>query len=154
MPYIGTEPVHGEYIKLDAISVSATTTFNLTKGSAAFAPATTEQCIVSVNGVIQNPNTSFGIVGSTIVFTDPLNASDVIDFIVVMGGDAINTGTPSEGAVQASHLSSNIYRDGIRVNPSALTTNTTIASSDRAFVAGDFSVGNFTLTVNGVLTVV
>ena len=154
MPYIGNQPIHGEFIKLDAITTSATTTFNLTRSSAAFSPGTTEQCIVSVNGVTQAPNDAYSISGSTIVFTEALSSSDVIDYIMVMGS-ALNTGVPSTGSVQATQLSSTIYRDGIRINGSTATDNVTIASGERAMVAGDYTIPtNKTLTVNGVLTIV
>lgn len=154
MPYIGRESIHGEFITLDAIGSGTGTTFNLTRSSAAFSPGTTEQCIVSVNGVTQAPNNAYSISGSTIIFSDPLIASDVIDYIMVMGS-ALNTGVPSTGSVQATQLSSTIHRDGIRINGSAATDNVTIASGERAMVAGDYTIPtNKTLTVNGVLTIV
>jgi len=156
MPYIGVDPsLHGEFIKLDNITISSTTdTFNLTRSTAAFFPGQTEQCIVSVNRVTQAPNDAFSISGSTIVFTENLTTSDTIDYIVVMGS-ALNTGVPSAGSVQGTQLSSTIYRDGIRINGSQATDNVTIASGERAMVAGDYTIPtNKTLTVNGVLTIV
>jgi len=46
-------------------------------------------------------------------------------------------------------------RNGIRVNGSTLSTNTTIASSERAMVAGTFTVDSgVTLTVNGEMSIV
>ena len=84
MPYIGQEPLQGEYIKLDSISVTATDTFALQRNGAAFAPGTAQQCIVSVNGVTQAPIDAFSISGSNIVFTENLNANDVIDYVLVL----------------------------------------------------------------------
>ena len=63
MPYVGRQNVTGEFIKLDAITTSATNTFNLLRNGAAFSPATAEQCIVSVNGVTQAPQDAFNISG-------------------------------------------------------------------------------------------
>ena len=70
-------------------------------------------------------------------------------------GSSLNTGVPSAGSVQGTQLSSTIYRDGIRINGSEATDNVTIASGERAMVAGDYTIPtNKTLTVNGVLTIV
>ena len=47
MPYIGKEPVVGNFVKLDAITTSATATFAVTQDSAAFTPDSVNQMIVS-----------------------------------------------------------------------------------------------------------
>ena len=154
MSYIGQEPLQGEYIKLDSISVTATDTFALQRNGAAFAPGTAQQCIVSVNGVTQAPIDAFSISGSNIVFTESLNANDVIDYVLVMG-NALSTGVPSDGSIQGSKLSSTLFRDPLRINDSNISSNITIASGERAMVAGDITIDNgVTLTVNGVLTIV
>ena len=154
MTYIGQEPLQGEYIKLDSISVTATDTFALQRNGAAFAPGTAQQCIVSVNGVTQAPIDAFSISGSNIVFTESLNANDVIDYVLVMG-NALSTGVPSDGSIQGSNLSSTLFRDPLRINDSNISSNITIASGERAMVAGDITIDSGkTLTVNGVLTIV
>ena len=154
MPLIGRQNVTGEFIKLDAITTSATNTFNLQRNGASFAPGTTEQCIVSVNGVTQAPQDAFNISGSQIVFTETLSASDVIDYILVMGS-ALSSGVPSTGSVQGTHLSTTLFRDPLRINDSTISDNITIGTSERAMVAGDITIDNgVTLTVNGVLTIV
>ena len=154
MPYVGRQNVTGEFIKLDAITTSATNTFNLQRNGAAFAPGTTEQCIVSVNGVTQAPQDAFNISGSQIVFTETLSASDVIDYILVMGS-ALSSGVPSTGSVQGTHLSTTLFRDPLRINDATISDNITIGTSERAMVAGDITIDSGkTLTVNGVLTIV
>ena len=154
MSYIGQEPLQGEYIKLDSIPVTATDTFPLQRNGAAFAPGTAQQCIVSVNGVTQAPIDAFSISGSNIVFSESLNANDVIDYVLVMG-NALSTGVPSDGSIQGSKLSSTLFRDPLRINDSNISSNITIASGERAMVAGDIIIDNgVTLTVNGVLTIV
>ena len=154
MPYVGRENITGEFIKLDAITTSATNTFNLQRNGAAFAPGTTEQCIVSVNGVTQAPQDAFNISGSQIVFTETLSASDVIDYILVMGS-ALSSGVPSTGSVQGTHLSTPLFRDPLRINDATISDNITIGTSERAMVAGDITIDSGkTLTVNGVLTIV
>ena len=154
MPYVGRQNVTGEFIKLDAITTSATNTFNLLRNGAAFSPATAEQCIVSVNGVTQAPQDAFNISGSQIVFTETLSVNDVIDYILVMGS-ALSSGVPSTGSVQGTHLSTTLFRDPLRINDSTISDNITIGTSERAMVAGDITIDNgVTLTVNGVLTIV
>lgn len=154
MPYVGRQNVTGEFIKLDAITTSATNTFNLLRNGAAFSPATAEQCIVSVNGVTQAPQDAFNISGSQIVFTETLSTNDVIDYILVMGS-ALSSGVPSTGSVQGTHLSTTLFRDPLRINDATISDNITIGTSERAMVAGDITIDNgVTLTVNGVLTIV
>ena len=107
MPYIGKQPVVGNFVKLDAITTSATTTFNLLNGGVAYYPQSANNCIVSLNGVIQSPTTDYTISGSTIVFASALTTSDVINFILVLG-DVLSIGTPSDGTVGTTSLSSGL----------------------------------------------
>ena len=155
MPYIGKPVLAGSYNKLDNITISSTTdTFALTKGTAAFNPATAEQLIVSVNGVTQAPRDAYSVSGSNIIFTENLTTSDTIDYIVSLG-EVGNSVVPTDGSVTGAKFSSTVYRDGIRINGSQATDNVTIASGERAMVAGDYTIPtNKTLTVNGVLTIV
>ena len=53
MPFIGQEPITGAFHKLDAITTSATATYNLQLGGGAFSPASANHLLVSLNGVIQ-----------------------------------------------------------------------------------------------------
>jgi len=101
MAYIGKEPQVGNYIKLDAISTSSTNTYNLTKDSVAFTPESALHMLVSLNGVIQSPLSSFSVSGSTITFlpsSGTLSSSDTIDFILVLG-NVLDIGTPSDSTV-------------------------------------------------------
>jgi len=98
MPYVGKTPVVGNFVKLDAIVTSATATYNLLNGGVAYFPQTANNCIVSLNGVIQSPTSAYTISGSTIVFDSALTSADSIDFILVLG-DVLSIGTPSDGTV-------------------------------------------------------
>jgi len=154
MPFIGVQPLTGHFTKLDAITASATATYALIKSSASFSPATAEQLIVSVNGVTQAPNDAYSVSGSNIIFTETLSSSDTIDYILALG-EVGNTVVPTDGSVTGAKFSSTVYRDGIRINGSQATDNVTIASGERAMVAGDYTIPtNKTITVNGVLTIV
>ena len=103
MSYIGATPLIGNYQKCDAITTSATDTFNLLVGGVAVSPATPQNCVVSLNGVIQAPTTAYTVSGSTIVFDSALTTSDVIDFIIILG-NVLDLGTPSDDTVTAAKL--------------------------------------------------
>lgn len=103
MAYIGKQPTVGNFVKLDAITATATTTFNLLNGGVAYSPQSPNHCLVSLNGILQAPTDSFTISGSTIIFSSALTTSDVIDFIIVLG-DVLNIGTPSDNTVSLAKL--------------------------------------------------
>ena len=107
MPFIGQEPLTGAYHVLDDITTSATATYNLQLNSAAFSPATANQLLVSLNGVIQKPGSSFTISGSQITFSSALTSSDSIDFIMALG-DVLNVGTPTDGSVTDAKIASGV----------------------------------------------
>ena len=99
--YIGKQPQVGNYVKLDAITTSSTNTYNLTQDSVAFVPESALHMLVSLNGVIQSPLSSFSVSGSTITFlpsSGTLSSSDTIDFILVLG-NTLDIGTPSDSTV-------------------------------------------------------
>jgi hypothetical protein len=107
MAYIGKQPVVGNFVKLDAIVTSATATYNLLNGGTAYYPQTANNCIVSLNGVIQSPTSAYTISGSTIVFDSALTALDTIDFILVLG-DVLAIGTPSDATVNTAKLTTDL----------------------------------------------
>ena len=154
MPYIGVAPSSGLFKKLDSITVvNNQAAYTMQYNSSNFKPATAEQLIVSVNGVIQAPTDAYTVSGSTITFSENLVTGDVIDFIVALG-EVGNTVTPVDGSVDVNKMSSSIMKDaGIRVNDNELTNDVTIAADERAMVSGDFKV-SATLRINGVLTIV
>ena len=156
MPYIGVAPSSGQFKKLDGITVvNGQAAYTMQYSSANFKPATAEQLIVSVNGVIQAPNDAYTVSGSTITFSENLTTGDVIDFIVALG-EVGNTVTPVDGSVDINKMSSSIMKDtGIRVNDTELPSGTsvTIAADENAMVAGAYTISG-TLTINGTFTVV
>lgn len=154
MSYVGKEPLSGGFHKLSHPAASATDTYALTLNGAAFFPNSANHIICSLNGIIQSPQDSFTINGSNLVFAEALEAGDSINFIIALG-DVLDIGTPSDGSVTANKISSNVMRNGIRINTGTLSTNTTIAASERGMIAGALTIdNNVTLTVNGELTIV
>jgi hypothetical protein len=128
MAYIGKQPVVGNFVKLDAIVTSATTTFNLLNGGVAYFPQSANNCLVSLNGILQAPTDSYTISGSTIIFSNALTISDVIDFIIVLG-DVLNIGTPSDGTVSFAKVTSNLI--------TGATAETSIAGGDSVLIYDD-----------------
>jgi hypothetical protein len=109
MPFIGQEPITGAFHKLDAITTSPTNTYNLLLNGGAYSPASANHLMVSLNGVIQSPGSSFTISGSQITFvpsSGTLSSSDSIDFIMAYG-DVLNIGTVSDGTVSTNKLTNN-----------------------------------------------
>ena len=107
MAYIGKQPLIGNFQVCDAIStVNGQAAYTLQVGGANVSPETANNMIVSVNGVIQKPNISYTVSGSTITFTSNLVTGDVIDFIQILGS-VLDLGTPSDATVTAAKLASN-----------------------------------------------
>ena len=154
MPYIGKELVSGSFVSLDSISADGSTAYSLTKGGTAYDAGQAERLIVSVDGVTQAPNSAFTVSGNTITFSESVPATSSIDYIVAMG-DVMDVGTVSNGTITSDKLSSNFYKEGIIINSATIDNNVTIASTERAMIAGSISISaNKTLTVNGELTIV
>ena len=129
MPFIGQEPITGAFHKLDAITTSSTNTYNLLLNGGAYSPASANHLLVSLNGVIQSPGSSFTISGSQITFvpsSGTLSSSDSIDFIMAYG-DVLNIGTPSDGSVNTNQLANSAVIDAkvaSGISASKLTTGT------------------------------
>jgi hypothetical protein len=135
MAYIGKQPVVGNFVKLDAITTSATTTFNLLNGGVAYYPQSANNCLVSLNGILQAPTDSYTISGSTIIFSSALTTSDVIDFIIVLG-DVLNIGTPSDNTVSLAKLTASGTKDATTF----LRGDNTFASAQGKFESALFHV--------------
>tara|TARA_R110002012_G_scaffold34625_1_gene99759 strand:+ start:1295 stop:2134 length:840 start_codon:yes stop_codon:yes gene_type:complete len=135
MAYIGAQPSFGNFQACDAITTSATDTFNLTVGGVAISPVSAQHCLVSLNGVLQAPISSYTISGSTIVFAAALTSSDSIDFITIMG-DTLDLGTPSDSTVTNSKLVSalQVGKQTMWVPAVAMYPNSTNGCADLAQV--------------------
>jgi len=82
LSYIGRKPTVGNFQICDAISVvNGQAAYTMQVGSVNVIPQSANHMIVSLNGTIQKPNSSFTVSGSTITFASNLATGDVIDFI-------------------------------------------------------------------------
>lgn len=155
MAYIGSQQGRAAAVLLDSISVvNGQAAYTLQKNSVNYSPASELMLQVSLNGLIQEPSNSYSISGSTITFAENLITGDVIDYILDRE-PATGTMEPLDASVTADKIASSVMRNGIRINGSTLSTNTTIASTERAMVAGTFTIDtSTTLTINGEMTIV
>lgn len=111
MSYIGQEPVVGRYIKLDQISGGFNGTasgFTMAAGGQGVLPGTARNVMLSLGGVIQEPEVDYTISGSGLTFTTPPVLGTT--FFAVVFGDMQSIGQPSDGTViPASIASSGVF---------------------------------------------
>ena len=108
MAYIGPEPKLGRNREVDDISSSfngSTTAFTLQVSGSNVSPGTANDIIVSLGGVIQNPNNDYTIAGSTLTFTTA--PASGLSFFAVVLGQSIDSSvvTPADGSVTGTKLS-------------------------------------------------
>jgi len=103
--YIGRPSIVGNFVKLDAISVvNGQAAYTMQNGSANFTDySSVNQFMVSLNGTIQSPGSSFTVSGSTITFASNLVTNDVIDFIIVFG-NSLSSGVPTDATVSTAKI--------------------------------------------------
>ena len=112
MAYIGREPVIGNFVKLDAITVvNGQAAYTMQNGGANFTSYdNVNQFLVSLNGILQSPTDSFTVSGSTLTFASNLSTGDVIDFVIVLG-NSLDIGTPSDNTVSLAKLTATGTKD-------------------------------------------
>ena len=82
--YIGKTPTVGNFQDCDAISVvNGQAAYTLQVGGTNVAPESDNHMLVSLNGILQKPGSSFTISGSTMTFASNLATGDVIDFVQI-----------------------------------------------------------------------
>jgi len=111
LAYVGKAPSSGRYSILDDISGSFTGStagpFNLTVNGTAISPGNEANCIISISGVVQEPQSAFTVTGSQITFGSNPASSDT--FFGVVLGDVYDIGTPTDSTVSAGSLSSTFF---------------------------------------------
>ena len=105
MAYIGKTPVIGNFQVCDAIStVNNQAAYTMQVATVDVSPESANHMIVSLNGILQAPTTSYTVAGSTITFASNLVTGDVIDFIQILG-NVLDLGVPSDNTVTTAKLS-------------------------------------------------
>ena len=104
MAYIGREPQIGNFQVCDAISVvNGQAAYTMQVSSVNVSPETANHMLVSLNGVLQAPGSSYTVSGSTITFASNLVTGDVINFIHILGS-VLDLGVPSDSTVSLAKL--------------------------------------------------
>jgi hypothetical protein len=104
MAYIGREPQIGNFQVCDAITVvDAQAAYTMQVATVDVFPETANHMLVSLNGILQAPTTSFTVSGSTITFASALETGDVIDFIQILG-NVLDLGVPSDDTVTTAKI--------------------------------------------------
>ena len=126
MAYIGPEPKLGRNREVDDISSGfngSTTAFTLAVSGSNVSPGTANDIIVSLGGVIQNPNQDFTIAGSTITFTTA--PASGLSFFAVVLGQSIDSSvvTPADGSVTTVKLANDAVTAAKLAKPIDLADN-------------------------------
>ena len=108
MSYIGPAPNPGQNREVDDISSGfngGTAAFTLQVNGQNISPGSSNNIIVSLGGVVQNPGTDYTIAGSTITFTtNPASGLSFFGVVLNQGVDAVE---PADASVTASKLATN-----------------------------------------------
>jgi len=162
MAYLGRALTSGNYLKLDDISSQfngSTKPFNLTSGGQAYYPGSPFSLIVSVAGVVQEPESAYQINENQIIFATAPGGSD--DFFCIVLGLAVGIGVPADGSVTANkltkpfnynngHLYFDSVNDRLGINTTAPTEALEVIGNAR--ISGNVSVAG-TLTYEDVTNV-
>jgi hypothetical protein len=143
MAYIGREPQIGNFQVCDAISVvNGQAAYTMQVGGANVSPETANHMLVSLNGVLQAPGSSYTVSGSTITFASNLVTGDVIDFIHILGS-VLDLGVPSDSTVSLAKLTATGTKDA-----------TTFLRGDNTFAAaGGANTPAFSVYRNGTQSI-
>jgi len=138
MSYIGTAPTIGNFQVCDAISVvNGQASYTMQVSGVNATPQSANHMLVSLNGILQAPNSSFTVSGSTITFASNLVTGDVIDFIQILG-DVLDLGVPSDNTVSLAKLTATGTKDA-----------TTFLRGDNTFAGAGITVADqWRLTAN------
>ena len=149
MAYIGKEPIVGNFQKCDAISVvNGQAAYTLQVSSTNVTPESANHMLVSLNGILQAPTTSFTVSGSTLTFASNLATGDVIDFVMLLG-NVLDLGVPSDATVSTAKIvdgavTSAKLASGVAAALTGSTNNTIVTVTGADAIAGEA-----TLTYDG-----
>ena len=139
MAYLGRIPSGGRFAKLDDISSGfngSANTFTLSIGADQPNIASAAQVLVSVGGVLQEPETDYEVRKTKIIFTSaPPNGAT---FFAILLGETFNALVPSTGSIDSRHLktgainSNTLFGNGVitrhAIANNAISANTLIST--------------------------
>jgi len=150
MAYIGREPSYGAFEKQSMTADSSTTTFSLN-----YTVGSSSSILVSVAGVIQEPETGYNLTGggTSIVFSAAPTTGDTV-FVMFLGiardvGQFLNTGiitAQTELAERAASGDFFLLYDSSATTLKKIQTSNIVAASVNRTATGDGSTTGFTVT--------
>ena len=151
MAYIGREPQVGNFQVCDAISVvNGQAAYTMQVSSVNVSPETANHMIVSLNGIIQAPGSSYTVSGSTITFASNLVTGDVINFIHILGS-VLDLGVPSDATVSTAKIVDGAVTSAKLASGTGGKVLQVVSATDstgRSTTSTSFVTGSNTLSVN------
>ncbi len=150
MAYIGREPSYGAFEKQSITADSSTTTFSLN-----YVVGSSSSILVSVAGVVQEPETGYNLTGggTSIVFSAAPTTGETV-FVIFLGiardvADFLSTGvitTQTELAERAASGDFFLIYDTSATSLKKIQTSNIVAASVNRTATGDGSTAGFTVT--------
>ena len=140
MAYVGPAPNPGQNREVDDISSGFNgnaTAFTLRVAGDEVSPGSANNIIVSVNNVIQNPNTAYTVSGSTITFTSAPTGGQAFFGLVL--GQGIDAQTVADQAVTNASVSNSAGIAGSKIAPDFSSSG---AATARFMVAPKVTTGD------------
>ena len=158
--YIGKTPTVGNFQVCDAISVvNGQAAYTLQVGGVNVAPESANHMLVSLNGILQKPGSSFTISGSTMTFASNLATGDVIDFVQILG-NVLDIGQPSDDTVTAAKINNDVISGQTALTSAPADTDEflvsdagTIKRIDYSLIKGSTATAEFSAYVSSDVTV-
>lgn len=107
MAYLGRSPVAGNFVKLDNISGQFDgnlSSFNTTVSGSAYTVGNPFATLVVADGSTLNPGVDYNFQNATIVFNTAPTSAWLNKFFVIVYGDVLDTGVPSDGTITNDKL--------------------------------------------------
>ena len=137
--YIGKTPTVGNFQVCDAISVvNGQAAYTLQVGGVNVAPESANHMLVSLNGILQKPGSSFTISSSTMTFASNLATGDVIDFVQILG-NVLDIGQPSDDTVTAAKINNDVISGQTELAATPADTDELLISDAGTIKRIDFS---------------
>ena len=149
MAYLGRIPSGGRFAKLDDISSSfngSANTFNLSIGADRPQVASASQVLVSVGGVLQEPETDYEVRNQQIVFTSaPPNGAT---FFAILLGETFNALAPSTASIDSRHLKTGAINSNTLFGTGVITRHAIAAGA----IAANTLIGTGSITADLIAT--
>jgi len=113
MAYIGQTPQVGNFVKLDDISAGFngnTSTFNTTVSTVPYTVSNPYASLVVAGGNVLEPEVDYNFNNATIVFTTAPTSAWLNNFHVIIYGDVLDSGIPSDNTVNNDKITNSTLR--------------------------------------------